>query len=858
MPILLSAPCSHLTDAASVPLLLILVHLAVVLAFWTMFSNGTGHQVHGGTFYDVDGDVNLRTYHLAIQDCESQETAFQLLADSTRGLGDGRSERSRRSRHIQDSVSHAASFLPLSDSHSAYYGRTVGSEPKGVGISRNSRRAVGARQSPYDMASRPRHPGISSNDEVSAGPSSLNSSEFIPPSGEWTGPSQTSEFNCPAFEPSSTSRSVWSPALNSRSQYPIAYSHSNGPTILGHFSAGLDQNSAPAPDYMAHSSDDERRDDGYVTPYLDPFHSGPATSIRGGTFITAGNVNFYGKKCRREDGTPTERADKRHRREEEQGIEVIRSKNLKLLREIGSGPDYFLHAAENKGRAVTVKVFNTGTVRQRLESTVALAKGVMHPNVLRIEGISSPASLFHFIAYENVHWKNPEGPLSVALKNDLTRSITLGFKMIAGLSAGMNHLSVKGVSLGSMGVKNFDVFLDVDDRFLISINPGSSEEIDTAEFQEPDDKSWSVFNALCQRVLMSANRVLHNEEIDRDPAVLELLRPSSVSRNSATASLLSFGSAMSQNIQEEENPVLPRREYVWRIIDRGQQSLATVAHRITLDLDTNLSPLHRLTQMDGLSPHRCAGYVREEITLTTTTLDSAVVSHDTPTPLEICSICHEVVALHEAFDCICGDPTPGSRHTIKCQVCKLWSHSDCVGNPKVFTCQFCEAWQPDDPRLQAPTPTSMYPPQQQISPSHDQQTFPLPTSPTNNISPQAKEYPAETPARNGATPLSAHIPVNYNPDGYVPSIHHASEPDAHYWKNMFLELGFGDGDLAQSSADSHQLPYHMHPVPVNYNPDGYVPSIHHTSELDAHYWKNMFLELGFGDGDLAQSSADSH
>jgi len=121
---------------------------------------------------------------------------------------------------------------------------------------------------------------------------------------------------------------------------------------------------------------------------------------------------------------------------------------------------------------------------------------------------------------------------------------------------------------------------------------------------------------------------------------------------------------------------------------------------------------------------------------------------------------------------------------------------------------------PIDPRLQAPTPTSMYPPQQQISPSHDQQTFPFPTSPTNNISPHAEEYPAETPARNGATPLSAPIPANYNPDGYVPSIHHASELDAHYWKNMFLELGFGDGDrnLAQSAADSHQLPYHMHPV----------------------------------------------
>ncbi|KAJ6496490.1 fungal-specific transcription factor domain-containing protein [Mycena vitilis] len=128
---------------------------------------------------------------------------------------------------------------------------------------------------------------------------------------------------------------------------------------------------------------------------------------------------------------------------------------------------------------------------------------------------------------------------------------------------------------------------------------------------------------------------------------------------------------------------------------------------------------------------------------------------------------------------------------------------------------------PIDPRLQAPTPTSMYPPQQQqLSPSHDQQQpFPFPTSPTNNISPHAEEYSAEPPARNGAA-LPAPVPTNYNPEGYVPSIpHHASELDAHYWKNMFLELGFGDGDQTrnlQSAVDSHQLPYHMHNVAPNY------------------------------------------
>ncbi|KAJ7320907.1 hypothetical protein DFH08DRAFT_389190 [Mycena albidolilacea] len=342
-------------------------------------------------------------------------------------------------------------------------------------------------------------------------------------------------------------------------------------------------------------------------------------------------------------------------------------------------------------------VTNYLQLSQQLESTVALSKDVLHPNVLRIEGISSPASLIHFIAYEDVFCKNAEGPLAAALKDDLQRSITLGFKMMEGLSAGMDHLSVQGISLGSMGVENFDIFFDAGDRFLLSINPRAQDQeeegSDASGFQQlHEDKSWDVFNALCQKVLRSANRVLHNEQIKRDPAILDIIRSSSVSDNLAAASLLSFGSTAASQTSPQEKlllPVPPRREYVWRTMDRGQQTLATVARRIALDLDMNLSRIHRLTHSDGQKPHRCPGYVREEITLATTTLDSAVVAHDTPSALEICSICHEMVGLHEAFQCICGDTVPGSRHTIKCQVCKLWSHSDCVGNPKQFTCLRC-------------------------------------------------------------------------------------------------------------------------------------------------------------------------
>ncbi|KAJ7063042.1 fungal-specific transcription factor domain-containing protein [Mycena amicta] len=107
---------------------------------------------------------------------------------------------------------------------------------------------------------------------------------------------------------------------------------------------------------------------------------------------------------------------------------------------------------------------------------------------------------------------------------------------------------------------------------------------------------------------------------------------------------------------------------------------------------------------------------------------------------------------------------------------------------------------PIDPRLQAPAPTPLYS-QQQLTPTHDQpQQFPYPTSPTH------AEYSAENGTRNGVAPVSY-------PEGYAPAINHASELDAHYWKNMFLELGFGDAQSDHSRSVPHvgsQVPYHMH------------------------------------------------
>ncbi|KAF7333458.1 hypothetical protein MVEN_02361900 [Mycena venus] len=297
----------------------------------------------------------------------------------------------------------------------------------------------------------------------------------------------------------------------------------------------------------------------------------------------------------------------------------------------------------------------------------------MHSNILPIEGVSSPTALNDFIVCESVYWKAAEGPLAAALKNDLTRSITLGFKLVAGLSSGMDHLTTQGISLASLGAENFDIFLDIDDRFLISINLRMSIEPD-GEPEGNTSRSWDVLNALCQMVLRSANRALYNENIERDPVALELShRPSAPQPTPAPSSLIPppFPEPLSAEIiSEEPGPFPPWREYICRTIDRGRQSLASVASQIALDLDLKLAS-------------------SVKITLATTTVHSAVISHDAPSPLEICSICHEVVGFHEQFRCLCGDPAPGPRPTVKCQACKYWSHGNCVGNPREFTCQHC-------------------------------------------------------------------------------------------------------------------------------------------------------------------------
>jgi hypothetical protein len=108
----------------------------------------------------------------------------------------------------------------------------------------------------------------------------------------------------------------------------------------------------------------------------------------------------------------------------------------------------------------------------------------------------------------------------------------------------------------------------------------------------------------------------------------------------------------------ESNPRAPRRELVWKSQELDMVSLEDIARQfdgLLLPSSTDLVSFNRRRgRYTTKTAHRCPGYNRIEITLTTDITQSAIISHLTPTPHEICPVCKEVVKDAEIFSCFCG------------------------------------------------------------------------------------------------------------------------------------------------------------------------------------------------------------
>ena len=107
----------------------------------------------------------------------------------------------------------------------------------------------------------------------------------------------------------------------------------------------------------------------------------------------------------------------------------------------------------------------------------------------------------------------------------------------------------------------------------------------------------------------------------------------------------------------KSSPSARRRELVWRSKKNETASLEEIARQFQsflLTFSAELGFNHRRGRYTTKTAHRCPGYNRIEITLTPDIARSAIVSHLTPIPHEICPVCKEIVKDAEIFACICG------------------------------------------------------------------------------------------------------------------------------------------------------------------------------------------------------------
>jgi len=119
---------------------------------------------------------------------------------------------------------------------------------------------------------------------------------------------------------------------------------------------------------------------------------------------------------------------------------------------------------------------------------------------------------------------------------------------------------------------------------------------------------------------------------------------------------------------------------------------------------------------------------------------------------------------------------------------------------------------PLDPRLQESpnhiqnTSSQIYPQSMMQGQDH---SFKFPASPRMPPvpDPPQNDFPANVQSRDGGTTMNYQFPVSTNS-----SVAHTHELDAHYWRNIFLDLGFGGAD--QSIAP--QYPTHSHARQTTY------------------------------------------
>ncbi|KAJ7919652.1 hypothetical protein B0H13DRAFT_238203 [Mycena leptocephala] len=303
----------------------------------------------------------------------------------------------------------------------------------------------------------------------------------------------------------------------------------------------------------------------------------------------------------------------------------------------------------------------------------------MHPNFLRIIGRSSKTSPDLYLVYHGGAEYAAERMLASVLREELSKCLVLGLTLVSGISSALSYLASNEYPLEKMDSTDFDLLVGSSGHLQIcmisgSTRPWSEEEMRT---EVRLNHVLELFDSLCKRAFREANCVLYADEVDRSTDFY--------SGSSSIPDLsLSTSTPASQPLPNTRLNRAERRELVWTTSNKASnldvitQQIENFLVRFRTSTGNYVRDRRYSAEEHGQIHHRCPGYIREEIYLGPGEESTFILSHSTPSPQEMCTVCGKIVEESGWFRCTCGKPDDGLKTTLKCPNCRFWHHIGCL------------------------------------------------------------------------------------------------------------------------------------------------------------------------------------
>ncbi|KAJ7581279.1 hypothetical protein C8J56DRAFT_261575 [Mycena floridula] len=427
------------------------------------------------------------------------------------------------------------------------------------------------------------------------------------------------------------------------------------------------------------------------------------------------------------------------------GIPIAHKHDLRFLRYPPYGSDlvirdgYRIHVAQYRGKVVAVKVYQGANSAQRLEADLEINSSLFHPTILQTVAVCR-ATQTPFLVFSMESDSLSPIPISLggfkslvyyladALSRSEQDSLVVGAQLIRDISSGLDYLASIEQTLAVSRLM-FDLLVDESNNICITVGLGEGAATGTQE-----DGHLDVFHNLCSKSFLEANNECH---LDKSQAPTADNSASGSSSHPDLPFSSPDGEPIAETDSQSDSPLTPpRREYAF-VPDRGHQSLREISTSYARFMRSIIAKRIRHLRRKGqrkstIVAHRCPGYRRDEVTLSTSVLRTAIIQHLTPSPREICPICQQLVE-DGTFNCFCGQGDDGISSTIECSQCGLWSHRTCQVNGHSvdhlpFTCASCS--RPPSPPPPPSASASLRLPRSS--------SFNFPTPPVHHISPRGQ------------------------------------------------------------------------------------------------------------------------